>query len=144
MHTDRGEGAARRFVRLRAPVARCDELSGAGGVLRHHGHDLAELAVCQTVSHFDDRRMEAAIEADREHDTSFPGRIDDGPSARQVEREWLLDVDVLVRGGGLHYLFGMLAVRCCQHDGVDVRIRQYFGVAVDQRNIFFAAELLGA
>ena len=44
-----------------------DELPGRGGVLRHHRDDGAEPAVGSRLRDLDDRRVEAAVEADRQH-----------------------------------------------------------------------------
>ncbi len=80
--------------------------------------------------------MEAPVEADRQHGAGAPGGGDRGFGARPVERQRLLDMDVLAGGGGGHHLLGMPAVRRRQHDGIDIRIGQRVLEAVEQRKYF--------
>ena len=136
--------AARRLVRLRAPVVGGDELAGRGGVRRHHRHHLAELAVGEPLSDLDHGRMKAPVEADRQHDAGALRRGDRGLGARPVERQRLLDMDVLAGDRRGHHLLGVLAVRRRQHHGVDVAARQRILEAVEHRDVLLAAEVLGA
>ena len=110
MHAHGRDRAARRLVGLRAPVVGRNELPGRGGVLRHHRHHAAEPAVMQAFAGFDHRRMKAAVEADRQHDAGLLRGADYGLRAGAVERQRLLDVDVLA---GLRRAITCSAWRLC-------------------------------
>ena len=135
--------AARRLVRLRPPVVGRDELPGRGGVRADHRHHLAELAAGEALADFDHGRMKAPVEADRQHDAGAPGGGDRGLGARPVERQRLLDMDVLAGDGRGHHLLGVPAVRRRQHHRVDIGIGQRVLEAVEQRDVFLAAIVLG-
>ena len=76
----------------------------------------------EPLSDFDHRRMKAPVEADRQHDAGALGRGDRGLGARPVERQRLLDMDVLAGDGRGHHLLGVPAVRRRQHHRVDVGV----------------------
>jgi hypothetical protein len=86
--------------------------------------------------------MKAPVEADRQHDAGTLGGGDRGFGTRPVERQRLLDMNVLAGGGGSHHLLGMPTMRRRQHDGIDIRIGQRVLEAVEQRDIFLAAIVL--
>ena len=141
MHPDRGQRPARRFLGRGAPIVRRDELSGAGRVLRHHGDHGAEPAIPETVSYLGHRRKEAPAVADRQHHAGLARCRDRGLRAAAVERDRLLDVDVLARGRRRQHLLLVLAMGRRQHDRVDIGIGEDLLVAVGERHALVAAEL---
>ncbi len=144
MHADCGEGPAGRLLGCRTPIVRGDELPGAGRVLRHHRDDLAETPVFQAVSDLDYRWMEAPAETDREQDAGFARGIDRSTRALAIERDRLLDVDVLACRRRRQHLLLVLAMRRREHHGVDVWIGEDVVIAARERDGFLAAEILCA
>src|SRR5260370_1391378 len=140
MHADGRQRAARRFLGRGSPIVRRDELTGAGGVLRHHGDDGAEPSLGETPSHLHHGRMEAPAVADRQHHARLARGLDRPIGAGAVERDGLLDVDVLACRGGRDDLRFMQAVWRGEDDRVYIPIREEFLVAVDQRQLLAAAE----
>ena len=96
--------------------------------------------VGEALADFHHRGMEAAVEADRQHDAGFLRRGDGLLGARPVERQRLLDMDVLAGRDRGHHLLGVLAVRRRQHHGVDARGCEHVLEAVAQRDASLAAE----
>ena len=120
-----------------------DELAGAGGVLADHRHDLADPAVGEALADFDDRGVEAAIEADRQHHAGLLRGLDGGFGARPVEGQRLLHMDVLARAAA--------AITCsaCRLCGVasttaSIRVGENVLEAASSGMPLLAAELLGA
>ena len=141
MHADRRQRAARRFARRRAPVVRRDELAGAGGMLRHHGNDGAEPAIPETPAQLHHRRMEAPAVADGEHHACLVRGLDRGIRAAAVERDRLLDMDVLAGGGRRQDLLLMQGVRGGEHHRVDIGVGENLLIAGGERHGLVAAEV---
>ena len=141
MHADRRQRAARRFIRRGAPIVGWYELAGAGGVLRHHGNDGAEPAVPETPAQLHHRRMEAPAVADGQHDACLVRGLDRRTRAAAVERDRLLDVDVLAGGGRRQDLLLMQGVRGGEHHRVDIGVGEDLLIAVGERYGLVAAEV---
>ena len=101
-------------------------------MLGHHGDHVAEPAVARAGAQFGDARMKAPGEADGEHQSGLARGRGDGKRAVKIERQRLLDKDVLVRRYRRQRLRLVLTVRRGEHHGVDIGSAQYFIVAVDQ------------
>ena len=122
MHAHGGQRSARRLRGGDTPIVRGNELSRAGGVLRHHGDHGAEPSLRQTLAEVDHGWMKAPAIPDRQHHARRSGGIDRAAGAGAVKRDRLLDVDVLARGGGRDDLRLVLAVGRGQHERVHVGI----------------------
>src|SRR5215475_4950182 len=139
---DPGHGAGRRLARIGAPVAGLDGGAGARRLLADAGFGGAKGAVAHAPLHLLQGRMEAAVEADRQHDAGFRGGVHRAPGVVRRQRKRLFAEHVLAGRCGAPHLVAMLAVRRRQHYRVDVRIGQRRLIVSEQLEPVLAAELL--
>ncbi len=142
VHADGRQRACRRLFGRGTPIVRRNELSGARGVLRHHRDDGAEPPRLEMATQRNHRRMKAPAVADRQHHARPLRRGDSGIRARAVERDRLLDKDMLARGCGGRDLARVLGMRGGKHDRIHIRRAENLLITVDQHHVVVAAEFL--
>ncbi len=95
--------------------------------------DVAELAARDDLAQGSERRPEAAVVADREHDAGRAAGLDHAQRVAQLEGERLLAEHLLAGLGARHDLLAVQRVRRRQHDRLDRRIAQHVGQAFGRR-----------